>query len=188
MKDLEKADAATRMRENYETLLKAVKDTAAADKRHLSDKDKMDIQGAMLQLANGYHLAINSNDPEVLRAAVGMVMTGAFFIGLRCSPSLSQKKFWNFRQGGRGGKTTGKKKHADAQIWQKWVLDEIARMNANGKWLWLSAPRIADELKKQRTPVLLPDRDRVARFIRKARKANTVSDKRKAIRLVHNRE
>jgi hypothetical protein len=174
------------MRKNYDTLRNLVKDTETRDKRHLTVNDRMDIEGARLQLVQGYHLATSSNDPEVLRAAVGLVMTGAFFIGMRCAPAVSQRKFFDKIVRGPGGKTTGKKNHQAAQIWKDWVRDEITRMKANGKWLKLPAAGIGRELRnRKKIPVTLPQGDRLDRFISKVLKGGAVSDKRKAIRLVH---
>jgi hypothetical protein len=170
----------------YKILLGLIEGARKSDARHLSDSDRRDIQSAMHSVVTSYHLAIQSNDPETLRTAIGLAMEGALFVGMRCVVSVSAKKYWNIRHQGRGGDITGKSKQADAAIWQKWVLGEISSKNAKGEWIKIAALRIADKLKERKQlPVILPDRDRVARFISKARKANTVSGRRKAIRLVH---
>jgi hypothetical protein len=172
------------MKENYDIYLADAKATLAKI-GYLTDKDRLTIEKGICFLQNGHHL-LKNDDPGILRQAAELLMIGGYYIGAVCAVSSSERKYWDLETHGGGGKTTGKKKQADAQIWQDWVLSEIARVNAKGKWLKLSANGIGRDLRKRKhLPVTLPESDRLERFISGAINGASVPDKRKAIRLVH---
>jgi hypothetical protein len=110
--------------QDYETLLGMIKDTAAADHRHLTARDKKDVEGAIYHIVTAYHLALGSNSLLTMRAA-DSAFAGALFVGMRCSNPLNVKKFWDRQSHGSGGEKSGVFRGANAEEWKakacKWL-------------------------------------------------------------------
>jgi hypothetical protein len=136
------------MQKNYEEYLRAAKETL--EKIHyLTSEDRKLIERGVEYLERGRGL-LKSDDPAALRRSASLMMIGGYYLGSVCVVSTSEKKYWDIKTHGPGGITTGRAKQADAAIWQKWVLDEIAAKNAKGDWIKLAALRIADKLKERK--------------------------------------
>jgi hypothetical protein len=111
------------LRQDYEILLGMIKDTVA-DHRHLTARNKKEVDAAMHHVVTAYHLALGSNSLLTMRA-VESAFAGALFVGMRCSNSLNVKKFWDLKIHGPGGQKSGVSKQAKAGDWQdkaiKWL-------------------------------------------------------------------
>ena len=97
------------LRRDYEVLLGLVKDTAVRDHRHLTARNKKDIDGAMRHVMSAYHWALGSNSLVTMRT-VDSALIGAFFVGVLCSNPPNVKKFWDLRSHGPGGQTGGRRR------------------------------------------------------------------------------
>jgi len=173
------------LRTTYEGLVAVVNERASGDHRHISAKHKMETHVALFQLTASYQMAARGDSLEMVQA-VRQAMAGTFFIVWHCGASPAAKKYFDNQDHGRGGITAGKAKQANARIWERWVDSQIAAKNSKMEWTKLASLRIADKLKAyKQLPVTLPDRDRLARYISKSRKASAVPSKKKVIRLVH---
>jgi hypothetical protein len=176
------------LRHHYETLLRLIKDTASGDHRHLTARNKKEVEGAMYHVVSAYHLALSSDSLITMRA-VDSAFAGALFVGMRCSNPLNVKKFWDLKDRGLGGKTTAILMKHDREIVDDWLRDEIARMKKEnkGELPAAEAARRIDERPRKSLPVNLPWKKGSQRFVRtisRLMKPAKVEDNRKSIRLV----
>jgi hypothetical protein len=112
------------LRQDYETLLGMIKDTAAGGHRHLTARNKKEVDAAMHHVVTAYHLALSSNSLITMRA-VDSAFAGALFVGMRCSNPLNVKKFWDLKSHSHGGQKSGVSKQTKAGEWHdkaiKWL-------------------------------------------------------------------
>jgi hypothetical protein len=112
------------LRQNYETLLGLIKHTTSHDHRHLTARNKKEVEVAMHHVVDAYHLALGSNSLITMRA-VDSAFVGALFVGMRCSNPLNVKKYFDNRDHGPGGQKSGVSKRIKTREWQdkaiKWL-------------------------------------------------------------------
>ena len=160
------------LQQDYETLLSMVKDTAAGDHRHLTARDKKDVESAISYITTAYHLALDSNSLITMRA-VGSALVGALFVGMRCTNPLNVKRFWNRNSYGPSGNKSGLSRNMEAEVWRAWARQEISRLIESNPTL--SLDDLAEKMRTNKTaPRNLPSHQRLARFIsveQKSRKA-----------------
>jgi hypothetical protein len=121
------------LRQDYETLLGMIKDTASHDHRHLTARDKKDVDGAIHHIVTAYHLALDSNSLKFMRA-VDSAFAGAAFAVMRCSNPLNVKKFWDLKSHGSGGQTSGVSRKANMEEWRSGLMEELQRALRRSTW------------------------------------------------------
>ena len=81
-------------RKNYEEYLRGARETLRV--KHLTDDDRRIIERGIYYLMRGDDL-FKREDPESLREAAWLFLTGAYYLGARCAVSESEKKYWNLK-------------------------------------------------------------------------------------------
>src|SRR6202035_3666950 len=81
-------------KKNDEEYLRGARETLRV--KHLTDDDRRIIERGIYYLMRGDDL-FKREDPESLREAAWLFLTGAYYLGARCAVSESEKKYWNLK-------------------------------------------------------------------------------------------
>lgn len=110
-------------RKNYEEYLRAARETLGV--RYLTDSDRRIIERGIYYLIRGDDL-LKREDPEYLREAAWLFLTGAYYLGSLCAVSESEKEHWRRRRcSAGGGKEDAPQKQRKA--WEEYVRECLAK-------------------------------------------------------------
>jgi hypothetical protein len=147
--------------------IRAARDVLAKIK-YLTPDDRMRLEGGINYLERGRDLFKNLS-PEAQEAA-GLWLIGAFHLGAIVVVSTSEKKFWDLKSHGPGGKKGSKKRRRKMQEWNDHAREILAGIRRNNPTLKPDA--LATKiLEKWEAIVPAPEHDTLTKFIREELKS-----------------
>jgi hypothetical protein len=165
-------------RKNYEEYLRAAKETLGVE--HLTDDDRWIIERGIYYLVQGNDL-LKREDPESLREAAWLFLAGAYYLGSRCAVSISEKKYWDLKSHGPGGKKGSKTRQRKMRDWHDHARALQAEIRRNNPTLKPDA-LATSILEKWEATVPAPEHETLTKFIRAELKSIAAQ---KGPRLVH---
>jgi hypothetical protein len=110
-------------RKNYEEYLRGARETLRV--KHLTDDDRRIIERGIYYLIRGDDL-FKREDPESLREAASLFLTGGYYLGGRCLVSESEKEYWRRRNCAKGG-AAEKESSRQKRAWEVYVFDQVTK-------------------------------------------------------------
>jgi hypothetical protein len=149
-------------RKNYEEYLRVARETLGV--KYLTDGDRRIIERGIYYLIRGDDL-LKREDPESLRDAAWVFLHGGYYLGSRCLVSSSEKKYWDLKSHGPGGKKGSKKRQRKMREWHDHARALLAEIRRNNPTLKPDA-LATSILEKWEAIVPAPEHETLTKFIR----------------------